>query len=61
MARIKNESPLRRLKSKVATIAQLRAMSPHERDRATCTVCEITYTSSTNAQACRRWHLGQGT
>lgn len=60
MTRIVNKGPLQRLKHRVAQPATLRAMSASERRAGTCKVCDITYTSSSDAQACMAWHKGEG-
>jgi len=54
----RNSGPKQSLSKHVATIAQLRAMTPADRERNTCGTCEITYTARSYASECSRWHNG---
>jgi len=54
----RNNGPKQSLRGHVASIAQLRAMSPAERERNTCGTCQITYTQRNYASECSRWHNG---
>lgn len=51
------KEPDQRLKNRVATIAELRAMTKAERKARTCRTCDITYKSADNAQQCARHHV----
>lgn len=48
--------PDQSLKGDVATIAQLRAMTPEQRRKQTCGTCQITYTSEAARKQCARHH-----